>query len=138
MNDLVLLARALADPTRIRILAALRQGELCVCELYDALELNQSTLSGHLQIIRQAGLVSTRRQGKWIYYRLEPNLVPMVDMLFAQYEAGLNADKRLRRDADRLARRLQMRADGCCVIGFGSWDSEEKGGEEECDTCCCG
>lgn len=51
MNDVVLLGKALADATRVRIVAALNRSELCVCELCDAMEMNQSTLSGHLQII---------------------------------------------------------------------------------------
>ena len=59
MDELVLTAKALADATRVRILAALRGGELCVCELGDALGVTQSTLSTHLQVIREAGLVGT-------------------------------------------------------------------------------
>ena len=60
MNELVLAAKALADPTRVRVLAALRDGELCVCELSDVLDVTQSTLSTHLQVIRDANLVQTR------------------------------------------------------------------------------
>ena len=72
MTELVLVAKALADPTRVRILTALRGGELCVCELCDALRVSQSTLSTHLHVIREAGLVRTRKEGKWIYYTLAP------------------------------------------------------------------
>ena len=61
MNELLVTAKAFADPTRVRSLAALRGGELCVCELSDALGVTQSTLSTHLQVIRDAGLVQTRR-----------------------------------------------------------------------------
>ena len=64
MNELVLAAKALADPTRVRVLAALRDGELCVCELSDVLDVTQSTLSTHLQVIRDANLVQTRKEGK--------------------------------------------------------------------------
>ena len=118
MNDLVLWGKAVADPTRIRILAALREGELCVCELADALELSQSTLSTHLQLIRQAGLVATSKRGKWIYYALEPDEVPLVEAFFAHHRAAMGADKRLRRDAERLRGRLALREAGCCVVGF--------------------
>ncbi len=64
MNQLVLLAKALTDPSRVRVLALLREQELCVCELCDVLGLTQSTLSTHLQVIRKAGLVSARKEGK--------------------------------------------------------------------------
>ena len=57
MRDFTSLGQAIVDPTRVRIIAALRRGELCVCELVDALEISQSTLSGHLQVLRQTGLV---------------------------------------------------------------------------------
>ena len=61
MHDLTALGQALVEPTRVRLLAALRHGELCVCELVDALEISQSTLSGHLQVLRQTDLVATRK-----------------------------------------------------------------------------
>lgn len=118
MNDLVLFAKALSDPTRVRIVAALRVGEVCVCELTEALEISQSTLSSHLQVIRQAGLVSTRKCGKWIYYDLEDGQVGIVDALFSSHQGALKADRRLQRDAKRLQERLKMREDGCCVVGF--------------------
>ncbi len=127
MNDLVLFAKAFADPTRVRILALLRTGELCVCELTDAMEMSQSTLSSHLQTIRQAGLVTTRKEGKWVYYRLEPGQSSLIDTLFAHHKPMLDADRRLQRDAERLAQRLEMRENGCCVIGFSSLESRQKG-----------
>lgn len=117
MNDLVLFGKAISDPTRIRVLSALREGELCVCELADALELSQSTLSNHLQVIRQAGLVSTRQAGKWIYYDLKPEQTAILEAVFAHYQS-LKTDQRLQRDAARLKQRLALRQDGCCVVGF--------------------
>lgn len=120
MNDLILFAKALSDPARVRVLVLLlQQGELCVCELVDAMEMSQSTLSSHLQIIRQAGLVTTRREGKWVYYGLEPAQTPLMESLLAQHQATLKADKRLQRDAQRIAQRLALRQDGCCLLGFG-------------------
>lgn len=62
--------KALADETRLRILALLLEGELCVCELIAALELPQSTVSRHLATLRNSGWVTDRRQGVWMYYRL--------------------------------------------------------------------
>lgn len=61
---------ALSDPIRIRVLELLRQQELCVCDLCDALEVNQSKLSFHLKTLKEAGLVHSRQEGRWIYYSL--------------------------------------------------------------------
>ena len=110
MNDLVLLGKALADPTRVRLLVALRQRELCVCELADAMEMSLSTLSTHLQTVRQAGVISARREGKWIYYRLDPGHAALLDTVFQHFAAPLGTDQRLRRDAERVAQRLKLRA----------------------------
>jgi ArsR family transcriptional regulator len=62
--------KALADETRLRILALLGEGELCVCDLMIVLDLPQSTVSRHLATLRNAELVEDRRQGVWMYYRL--------------------------------------------------------------------
>lgn len=62
--------KALADETRLRIMALLLRGELCVCDLMEILALPQSTVSRHLATLRHAGLVEDRRQGVWMYYRL--------------------------------------------------------------------
>lgn len=62
--------KALADETRLRILALLLEGELCVCEIIAALELPQSTTSRHLAYLRNSGWVNDRRQGVWMYYRI--------------------------------------------------------------------
>ena len=131
MNDLVLFGKALADPTRIRILIALQQGELCVCELADAMEMAQPNLSTHLQVIRQAALVTTRKDGKWVYYGLEPAQAPLVETLLACYQETLQTDKRLRRDAARLAQRIELREQGRCVRGFCQLDVSSEGGENK-------
>lgn len=118
MNAIVASARALADPNRVRILAALRGGELCVCELCDALKLTQSTLSTHLKVLRQAEMVSVRRDGKWSYYDLIPGARPLVDSMFDHFAASVAADRRLAADNTRLGRRLARRDGGACCVGF--------------------
>jgi len=67
--------KAAADPCRLRILKLLREGELCVCEIMAALAKPQSSTSHHLSILRDAGLVKERRDGKWSYYRLADGAV---------------------------------------------------------------
>jgi ArsR family transcriptional regulator len=63
--------QALSDETRLKILGILAGGERCVCELVSQLEISQPLLSHHLKTLRSAGLVFGRRQGRWMYYRLE-------------------------------------------------------------------
>ena len=60
--------QALSDETRLRIIELLRGGEHCVCELTEALDLGQSLLSFHLKTLKEAGLVTDRREGRWMYY----------------------------------------------------------------------
>ncbi len=64
------LLRVISDENRLRILFLLREGELCVCKIYDALELSQSLVSHHLAILRSYDLVNDRKEGKWVYYSL--------------------------------------------------------------------
>ena len=118
MNELSKTAGVLADPTRVRILAALLEGELCVCELCDVLEVTQSTLSTHLKVVRDAGLVSARKQGKWMYYDFSSDGRAAIAPLFKLFETPLKRDPELRRDSKRLGRRLAMREDGSCCVGF--------------------
>ncbi len=65
--------RALGDETRLRIIERLREGEECVCSLTDLLETGQSRLSFHLKILRDAGILRARRDGRWMYYSLDPD-----------------------------------------------------------------
>lgn len=62
--------KALANEKRLRILAALREGELCACELQAVLRAPQSTVASHLRTLKDAGLVNVRKSGKWSYYRI--------------------------------------------------------------------
>jgi ArsR family transcriptional regulator len=62
--------RALADPTRLRLLALLAGGERCVCDLHGPLGLAQNLTSHHLRVLREAGLVSARRDSRWVHYAL--------------------------------------------------------------------
>lgn len=118
MKAAVSFLKALADPTRLRVVAALRRHELCVCELCDALDATQSSLSTHLIVLRDAGAVKTRKEGRWIYYRLNPARAPLVDAIVAHEKAAFAKDPRMERDAQRVKRRLQMRENGSCVLGF--------------------
>ncbi len=70
--ELSRLAHALSDETRVALLEILRHGERCVCDLQDDLGAAQSRLSFHLRVLKEAGLVTDRREGRWTYYTLVP------------------------------------------------------------------
>ena len=61
---------AIGDENRLRAIMALRTGELCVCQIVELLQLAHSTVSKHMSILKQAGLVESRKKGRWVYYRL--------------------------------------------------------------------
>ena len=82
------LLRALAEPIRLRVLEALGDGELCVCDLTTALNLPQPKLSFHLKVMKEAGLLTARQQGRWMYYRLEPTAVLRLRDWLDQLAAG--------------------------------------------------
>ncbi|MBI2216181.1 MAG: metalloregulator ArsR/SmtB family transcription factor [Candidatus Rokubacteria bacterium] len=69
------LFHALADATRLRIVERLRDGEQCVCDLTGALDTGQSRLSFHLRTLKDAGILRDRRQGRWVYYALNPDVM---------------------------------------------------------------
>ena len=70
MKQYLTITKALSDASRVRMLCALRGGELCVCQLIELLGLAPSTVSKHLSILNQADLVESRKEGRWVYYRL--------------------------------------------------------------------
>ena len=84
--------KALSDPNRLRILDRLRSGERCVCELTDVLDAGQSLLSFHLKTLKDAGLVTDRREGRWMHYALKPEALAEI----SQFLGALS-----RRTADR-------------------------------------
>ncbi len=75
LTDSLAVFRALGDETRLRLLELLRGGEQCVCDLTAELDVSQSLLSFHLKTLKEVGLVSDRREGRWVYYSLSPDAV---------------------------------------------------------------
>ena len=76
MRELIYITKALADRNRVRALYALQAGELCVCQITAFLGLSPSTVSKHMSILRHAGLVDTRKEGRWMYYKLTDSDTP--------------------------------------------------------------
>jgi ArsR family transcriptional regulator, arsenate/arsenite/antimonite-responsive transcriptional repressor len=75
------LFHALSDVTRLEIIELLRKGERCVCELTDSLDAAQSRLSFHLRVLRDAGIVRDRKDGRWVHYELEPDAFEEIESL---------------------------------------------------------
>jgi len=114
MKNEARLFKALSDETRLRILALLQGGELCVCDLMAVLELPQSTVSRHLATLRNAGLVEDRRQGVWMYYRLAPPGGELAD-LFTTLPQRLSVLATGTADREVLRAYLRKKAaPGCC------------------------
>ncbi len=91
MRDTLDVLKALADESRLRALFALREGELCVCQLIALLELAPSTVSKHLSVLRAARLVESRKDGRWMYYRVSKEFRSLaagkiLKLLFAELE----------------------------------------------------
>jgi len=78
MREFMNITKALADQNRIRTLLALRRGELCACQITELFDFAPSTVSRHLSILFQAGLVVSRKEGRWIYYKLPGKNAPGV------------------------------------------------------------
>ena len=81
VDQLESLFKALADKTRLRILALLGKNEVCVCHIHDSLGLPQPTVSRHLAYLRRTGLVDVRRDGVWMHYRVARSVDPNVRMV---------------------------------------------------------
>ncbi|NLF85093.1 MAG: winged helix-turn-helix transcriptional regulator [Lentisphaerae bacterium] len=110
MIDTLDMLKALADENRLRILCALRAGELCVCQVIALLELAPSTVSKHLSVLRAARWVQSRKSGRWMHYRLSENFrtaaaSKMLDLLCGELEET----ERLVEDRKRLG---QIREEG--------------------------
>jgi DNA-binding transcriptional ArsR family regulator/precorrin-6B methylase 2 len=102
--------KALSDPTRLRLMALLAGEELNVAELCEVLGQPQPTVSRHLAVLRESGLLKDRRDGPWVYYSLEPgSLDPSVRPAWDSFSGLLNAGPEMSRDRARLARVLEGR-----------------------------
>jgi ArsR family transcriptional regulator len=100
--------RALADETRLRILALLRDGEVCVCHLQGSLRVPQPTISRHLAYLRRSRLVEARRDGIWMHYRLAALGSPVVKQVVDSALHALTHADSTARDTERL--KLEQRA----------------------------
>jgi ArsR family transcriptional regulator len=101
--------KALSDPTRLRILGLLAQGEICVCHIHECLGIPQPTASRHLAYLRKKGLVSTRKEGLWVHYSLAPLDDAAMRVLMGAITHCLRHCDAIDRDRQRLETQT-----GCC------------------------
>lgn len=111
--------QALADPTRLRILRLLADSgeEVCLCELVDSLLETQYNLSRHLKVLRQAGLVDAKKDGRWVYHRLRVGGAHLVHLIDA-VRTMPDRDRVYASDLKRFRKRLCLREDGRCRVGI--------------------
>lgn len=114
MRETTNLLKALTDETRLRILALLGQGELCVCDLMAVLQLPQSTVSRHLALLKSAGWVIDRRQGLWMYYRLADEGTTLRTALQPSILAHLSELATAQKDRERLGLYLMGKSSDAC------------------------
>ena len=115
LRDFVAIAKALSDPNRVRILLALRHGELCVCQLVELLGIASSTISRHLSILDRAYLVRGRREGRWAYYSRGGVTAPdAVRATLDWIDTTAGVSPTAREDADRLAEITRISPEELC------------------------
>ena len=109
MKDFLNITKALADENRLRMVMALQGGELCVCRITELMGLAMSTVSKHLSILYQAGLVNARKEGRWMYYSLPGKGTPTAAReAVAWVRRSLEGSERITQDAKRLKKVLAM------------------------------
>lgn len=113
------LFQALADPTRIRIVRLLAETgeEACLCELVDSLLEPQYKLSRHMKALRQAGLLSAEKDGRWVYHRLVRG-VRYLELAYDMLRALPDADGRFGQDLHNFLQRMCLREGGRCRVGI--------------------
>jgi len=102
MREVLAITNALADESRVRALMALTGGQLCVCQIVELLQLAPSTVSKHLYILRQGGLVESQKKGRWIFYSLPSEPDPAARRSIEWLQESLKKDSRVIEDAKRL------------------------------------
>ena len=115
MRAIMNITKALADETRVRTLLVLREGELCVCQITELFGLAPSTMSKHLSILFQAGLVECRKRGRWIYYQLPGRGAPVeVREAMDWVVASLRKNPQVVRDRQRIKKILKTNPTELC------------------------
>ena len=109
MREFMAITKALSDPSRVRILLALRRRELCVCRITELFGFAPSTMSKHLSILHHAGLIQSRKSERWVYYRLPDKSMPAaIREALDWVQQSLAKTQETRTDAKKLKRILKI------------------------------
>ena len=119
LQNLEFLTKALADQTRLRILALLNSRELCACQIVAVFELANSTISKHLAILKQAGLIQSRKQGRWIYFFLPSQPRSEIAATFLWLKQFWQNDLSLEADQIKIQQILELDPVALCRIQNG-------------------
>jgi len=116
MRDFLAVSKSISDANRLRILMMLQGRELCVCQITEVLGLAPSTVSKHLSLLTQAGLVETRREGRWIHCRIPDRGAGagIVSQSLDLVRDSLSSDAQIRADAKRLRQILRVPPEELC------------------------
>jgi len=122
LDSAVAIARALGHPARLRTVAMLRSGELCVCQITEVLKLAPSTVSAHLKELKAAGLIVERKEGRWVHIGLtsEADVRAVVDASLA----SLEGDRQLADDAVFVDELRRLPVEVLCRVGYDGARSE--------------
>jgi len=113
--DAITIFKALSDTNRLRIMKMLEQRELCVCELRSVLNLSNSTVSEHLAVLKDAGLILDRKDGKWVNYRLNDRCcVNFIKAVLELLEEHVGDEPALKNDAAKIKKANRYKI--CCTI----------------------
>ena len=117
MDQYATVFKILSDPTRLRVLRLLLDAatELCVCELVDSLEEPQYNISKHVNALKTAGLLESRKEGRWVYYRPAQGRGDFLQLLYKAVAAI--PEKQIQHDRVELRKRLRLREGGKCLLG---------------------
>ncbi len=121
MREFMSVVKALGDENRVRALLALRESELCLCQIIEFLGLAPSTVSKHMSILKQARLVDTRKSGRWVFYRLPGNKsTTEIQEAVAWLFRSVSGDASVRGDERRLKEILKLDLTVLCSMQAGN------------------
>ncbi len=114
MQELIDVNKALSDSNRVRLLCAMRHGELCVCQLIALLKLAPSTVSQHLTILKHAGLISSRKEARWVFYRIQDKPSVLCEKMLAIISESAAESELITSDDEMLKEILEVDRESLC------------------------
>jgi len=116
MQDILNIFKALSEETRLRVLNLLRHGELCVCDIVAAFDMIQPKVSFHLAVLKEAGLIKDRKQGKWVHYRIDDSDMLRRFLLLSTLER-IDAEA-VEEDEERLKEFLRRKKEKMSIVAL--------------------